>query len=157
LTGQEQILIAGLSCLVLSVLAAGAASRCLPGNANSGSSFPVRVPSKPTPDQARGKRLFEGQCGRCHGMQGGGGTGANLRRSKLRHADNDDSLSDDGRLEEKGNHPQQQPCQDGLGMEPEGTGNVGFVAGALPVLPQAHAPGIRAALGVASELKYRFL
>jgi putative heme-binding domain-containing protein len=48
----------------------------------------------PVPDQARGKRLFEGQCARCHGMQGGGGTGANLRRPKLRHVDDDDSLFD---------------------------------------------------------------
>jgi putative heme-binding domain-containing protein len=50
------------------------------------------APPTPMRDQVRGKRLFEGQCGRCHGMQGGGGTGANLRRPKLRHADNDDSL-----------------------------------------------------------------
>jgi putative heme-binding domain-containing protein len=36
--------------------------------------------------------LFEGQCARCHGIQGGGGTGANLRRSKLQHAADDKSL-----------------------------------------------------------------
>src|SRR5262249_53402698 len=65
-----------------------------PRNANSGkaNSSAVGASSAPTPDQARGKRLFEGQCARCHGIQGGGGTGANLRRPKLRHAADDESL-----------------------------------------------------------------
>lgn len=45
-------------------------------------------------DEARGKRLFEGQCARCHGMEGGGGIGANLRRPKLRRANDNDSLVD---------------------------------------------------------------
>jgi cytochrome c oxidase cbb3-type subunit 3 len=54
----------------------------------------VKSTSAKVPDQARGKRLFEGQCARCHGMQGGGGTGANLRRPKLRHAADDQSLFD---------------------------------------------------------------
>jgi putative heme-binding domain-containing protein len=83
--GRRQILIAGMSCLVLSVLAAAAVSRCRPVEGAS----PAQAP-----DPARGKRLYEGQCARCHGIQGGGGTGANLRRPKLRHAADDDGLFD---------------------------------------------------------------
>ncbi len=41
---------------------------------------------------ARGKRLFENQCGRCHGIKGAGGTGPSLKRPVLRHAANDDAL-----------------------------------------------------------------
>src|SRR5262249_21321705 len=48
--------------------------------------------------------------------------------------------SGDGPLEQEGNHPQEQPCQSGLGVEPEGTGNAGFVAGALE-LPRLLEPG----------------
>ena len=40
-------------------------------------------------------------------------------------------VSDNGPFEEEGNTPQQQTCQSGLGVEPEGTGNVGSVGGAL--------------------------
>lgn len=53
----------------------------------------VSVLAAATPDLARGKRLFEGQCARCHGMQGGGGLGANLRRARLRHAPDDKTLA----------------------------------------------------------------
>ncbi len=52
----------------------------------------LAVGAASAPDEARGKRLFEGQCARCHGMQGGGGLGANLRRPKLRQAPDDASL-----------------------------------------------------------------
>jgi putative heme-binding domain-containing protein len=91
---RQQILIAVSSCLVISVLAAGGVSQSSPRKANSDktNSSAVAAPSAPTPDQARGKRLFEGHCARCHGIQGGGGTGANLRRPKLRHAGDDESL-----------------------------------------------------------------
>ncbi len=43
---------------------------------------------KETRDQARGKRLFQGHCARCHGIKGQGGTGADLTRAKYRHAPN---------------------------------------------------------------------
>jgi putative heme-binding domain-containing protein len=96
LTSRQQILIAGVTCLVISVLAAGAVSQSPPRKSNSDktNSSAVGTPTAPTPDQARGRRLFEGHCARCHGMQGGGGTGANLRRPKLPHAADDDSLFD---------------------------------------------------------------
>ena len=90
-TSRHQIVMAGLSCLVLSVLAAGAASQSRPRNPNPGK-IDAPADKAPEPELARGKRLFEGQCSRCHGMQGGGGTGANLRRPRLRHANDDASL-----------------------------------------------------------------
>lgn len=41
---------------------------------------------------AKGKQLFELHCARCHGMQGAGGVGSNLRRPRLRHAANESDL-----------------------------------------------------------------
>ncbi len=96
LTSRQQILVGGISCLVISVLAAGGVRPSSSRNASSGeaNSSAVGASSEPTPGQARGKRLFEAHCARCHGMQGGGGTGANLRRPKLQRAANDESLFD---------------------------------------------------------------
>jgi putative heme-binding domain-containing protein len=96
LTSRLQILIAGMSCLVISVLADDAVSRspCRNANSNKTNSSAVEASWRPIPDQARGKRLFEAHCARCHGIQGGGGTGANLRRPKLQRANDDDSLFD---------------------------------------------------------------
>jgi cytochrome c oxidase cbb3-type subunit 3 len=37
-------------------------------------------------DLAAGRRIFESQCAWCHGTEGTGGTGPDLRRSTLRHA-----------------------------------------------------------------------
>jgi cytochrome c oxidase cbb3-type subunit III len=93
-SSRRQILIAGMSCLVLTVLGAGAVSRCWPGDVKSGTTHSAVEGASPAQatDEARGKRLFEGQCARCHGIQGGGGTGANLRRPKLRYAADDDAL-----------------------------------------------------------------
>ena len=58
-TSRQQILIAGVTCLVISVLAAGAVSQSPPRKANSDKtdSPAVKVAPAPTPDQARGKRL----------------------------------------------------------------------------------------------------
>jgi putative heme-binding domain-containing protein len=81
---RRRMLMAGMSCVALAVLAVGAASRS--------TCSPAVVTSSAAPEQARGKRLFEGHCGRCHGMQGSGGTGANLRRARLRHAGDDETL-----------------------------------------------------------------
>jgi putative heme-binding domain-containing protein len=88
LASRQLLLIAGLSCLGIAVLAADAASH---SRSRSPSSSSIHA-SAPASDQTRGKRLFEGQCARCHGIQGGGGTGANLRRPRLRHAPDDESL-----------------------------------------------------------------
>ena len=43
-------------------------------------------------DRARGRKLFEGQCARCHGMDGAGGTGPGLNRSVLGRAPDDQAL-----------------------------------------------------------------
>jgi cytochrome c oxidase cbb3-type subunit III len=43
-------------------------------------------------DRARGRRLFQGQCARCHGMDGAGGTGPGLNRSVLGRAPDDQAL-----------------------------------------------------------------
>ena len=40
----------------------------------------------------QGKRLFESQCGSCHGPLGNGGRGANLAQPQLRRATDDDAL-----------------------------------------------------------------
>ena len=42
----------------------------------------------------RGERLYRAHCGRCHGLQGLGGTGPSLARPVLRHARNDEDLAD---------------------------------------------------------------
>src|SRR5881296_3359790 len=50
-------------------------------------------PSPPTAeDLAQGERLFQAQCGYCHGPRGDGGRGATLARPRLRHAPDDQSL-----------------------------------------------------------------
>ena len=45
-------------------------------------------------DLARGQRLFESQCARCHGLKGTGGTGPGLNRARLRRAADDQTLLD---------------------------------------------------------------
>jgi cytochrome c oxidase cbb3-type subunit 3 len=94
LTSRQQIWVAATSCLMISALAVGAVSQSPSQKANPDptGSPAVKSAAARAPDHDRGKRLFEGHCGRCHGMQGGGGTGANLRRPKL------DRAADDARL-----------------------------------------------------------
>jgi hypothetical protein len=48
-------------------------------------------------------------------------------------------MSNYGPLEEEGNHPQEHPCQNGLGVKANGTSNLRFVADAfeLPGLLEA--------------------
>ncbi len=56
-------------------------------------SAPLRAQQgAPAPDLARGRVLFESQCARCHGIDGSGGMGANLRRPRLRRAPDDSAL-----------------------------------------------------------------
>ena len=40
----------------------------------------------PAPDPEVGRKLFESECSVCHGIDGGGGRGPNLRTPRLRHA-----------------------------------------------------------------------
>ena len=67
-------------CLVMPMLLAGT------------SVLAQTLPASTSDDSARGKKLFEAQCARCHGMKGAGGIGAALTHPKLRHADNDQEL-----------------------------------------------------------------
>ncbi|HEV3062769.1 MAG TPA: c-type cytochrome [Vicinamibacterales bacterium] len=43
-------------------------------------------------DVAAGQKIFDAQCAWCHGAGGTGGTGPNLHRATLRHAENDAAL-----------------------------------------------------------------
>jgi mono/diheme cytochrome c family protein len=43
-------------------------------------------------DLARGRRLFEAQCAVCHGIDGAGGSGANLAVTKFKRAADDAAL-----------------------------------------------------------------
>lgn len=45
-------------------------------------------------DLATGQKVFNVHCARCHGMAGKGGEGANLVRSKLKYAKDDEALID---------------------------------------------------------------
>jgi putative heme-binding domain-containing protein len=45
-------------------------------------------------DLAHGKQIFQAQCSPCHGIDGTGGTGANLAVPTLKHAANDAALFD---------------------------------------------------------------
>lgn len=46
----------------------------------------------PTADQAQGKKLFDGMCVRCHGVEGTGDEGPSLNRPTLTRASTDDAL-----------------------------------------------------------------
>src|SRR5436189_2723616 len=43
-------------------------------------------------DLAAGQRVFDAQCGLCHGREGTGAMGPNLQRATLRHAASDEAL-----------------------------------------------------------------
>lgn len=45
-----------------------------------------------TAEMEQGKRLYESQCGSCHGPLGNGGRGANLAQPRLRRASDDQAL-----------------------------------------------------------------
>src|SRR5262249_11651811 len=49
-------------------------------------------PERTGNDLARGQRLFEAQCARCHGVKGTGGIGPGLDRARLRRAADDQAL-----------------------------------------------------------------
>ena len=52
----------------------------------------ARLSAAGAADIAAGRRIFESQCAWCHGTEGTGGTGPDLRRSTLRHAATDPEL-----------------------------------------------------------------
>jgi len=52
----------------------------------------ARLSTAGAADIAAGRRIFESQCAWCHGTEGTGGTGPDLRRSAFRHAATDAAL-----------------------------------------------------------------
>jgi len=50
------------------------------------------IPKQTPNDLVHGRRLFQGQCARCHGMDGAGGTGPGLNRSVLTRVYDDQAL-----------------------------------------------------------------
>jgi len=66
---------------------------------------PQAVPAKPDP--ASGKLIFERHCSLCHGIDGGGGRGPSLRRPKLSHVADEQSLKG---LIENGYPPEMPPA-----------------------------------------------
>ena len=53
---------------------------------------PVLAWAQTTADVGQGKKLFEGMCARCHGIDGTGDEGPNLNRSSLTRAGGDEAL-----------------------------------------------------------------
>lgn len=53
---------------------------------------PPTILAAQSAEMEQGKRLFESQCGSCHGPLGNGGRGANLAQPKLRRATDDQAL-----------------------------------------------------------------
>lgn len=55
---------------------------------------PATMVAAQSAELEQGKRLFESQCGSCHGPLGNGGKGANLAQPQLRLATDDEALLD---------------------------------------------------------------
>lgn len=51
-----------------------------------------QVRGQPKADAAAGKLIFQAHCALCHGLDGGGGRGPDLRRPRLDHAADDEAL-----------------------------------------------------------------
>jgi len=75
----------GPICLLLGILLLGFA---VPGLAQS------PLDQLTEGDLIDGERLFRVHCARCHGIDGAGGEGSNLARSRLKYATDDESLID---------------------------------------------------------------
>src|SRR5262245_59004769 len=50
------------------------------------------VPKLTAEDLAKGRRLFQGHCSHCHGIDGSGGRGPNLAAPSLKHAADNKAL-----------------------------------------------------------------
>lgn len=74
---------------LVAVFSSAAALLLLP---SSGAAQTARLGTAGAADLAAGRRIFESQCAWCHGTEGTGGTGPDLRRPTLRHAANDAAL-----------------------------------------------------------------
>lgn len=89
----------------------------------------------PGADPAAGKLIFEEHCALCHGLDGGGGRGPDLRRPKLRHAADDEALKS---LIENGIPPD---MPDGGTFSKEDIANIAAFVRTLGNVPQEKLPG----------------
>jgi len=86
-------------------------------------------------DIAAGKELFEDHCALCHGLDGGGGRGPDLRRRQLSHAPDDAALVD---LIENGIPPE---MPDAWYLSNEDAGNIAAFVRRLGNVPEEKLPG----------------
>jgi cytochrome c oxidase cbb3-type subunit 3 len=87
------------------------------------------------PDLAAGKVIFEGHCSLCHGIDGGGGRGPNLRRANLNRAPDDKALKS---LIEDGIPPE---MPGGWYLTPQDIANVAAFVRSLGNVPPEKLPG----------------
>ena len=87
------------------------------------------------PDVAAGQAIFEGHCSKCHGLDGGGGRGPNLRRPKLVHAADDQALKS---IIENGLQPE---MPDSWYLNKQDIVNVAAFVRSLGNVPQEVLPG----------------
>ncbi len=98
---------------------------------------PNPAPSKtpPTVDLAAGKAIFQSHCALCHGLDGGGGRGPDLRRPKLDRAPDDEALK---ALILNGIPPE---MPDGWYLSPEDIANIAAFVRSLGNVPTEKLPG----------------
>ena len=89
----------------------------------------------PGADSAAGKLIFEEHCALCHGFDGGGGRGPDLRRPKLGRAADDEALKS---LIENGIPPE---MPDGSLFSKEDIANIAAFVRTLGNVPQEKLPG----------------
>ena len=85
---RTTVLIAGcwLSCILWASAQTGRQARPVPPG------LPEVNPHSSAQDLAIGRKLFQGRCGHCHGLEGEGGRGAVLNTGRFRHGSSDREL-----------------------------------------------------------------
>jgi cytochrome c oxidase cbb3-type subunit 3 len=86
-------------------------------------------------DTALGQRIFESQCALCHGQDGGGGRGPNLRRPSLIHAPDEKAL----RNAIQNGIPPEMPGA--WQLDPKEVGSVAAYVRTLGAVPAESLPG----------------
>jgi cytochrome c oxidase cbb3-type subunit 3 len=94
-----------------------------------------QVPTQPKVDPAAGKAIFQAHCALCHGLDGGGGRGPDLRRPRLDHAADDEALRS---LIENGIPPE---MPEGWYLNKEDIANVAAFVRSLGSVPTEKLPG----------------
>ncbi len=89
----------------------------------------------PRVDPAAGKIIFQAHCALCHGLEGGGGRGPDLRRPKLDRAADDEALKS---LIENGIPPE---MPDGWYLSKEDIANIAAFVRSLGSVPTEKLPG----------------